>query len=65
MVDSSLMGIGIFVVIIIVIVYTLRFLGKKTIEGQEIAQEKYEKMIAWQEKREEAIEKAEPVQQMK
>ena len=59
MVDFSFMGIGIFVVAMIAIVFFVKFLGKKTIEGHEIAQEKYEKQIAWQEKREETMEKAE------
>ena len=41
--------------IIIVIVFAIRFLGKKTLEGQEIAKERFEKNMEWLQKREEIL----------
>jgi hypothetical protein len=55
MVAASIMGIGIFIVVMILIVTMVKFLGKKAVEGKQIAEENLEKHKQWLEKREKAI----------
>jgi hypothetical protein len=52
------MGIGIFIVVIVLIVTMVRFLGKKAVEGKEIAEENLEKHMQWLQKRNQSIERA-------
>jgi hypothetical protein len=58
MVAASIMGIGIFIVVMVLIVAMVKVLGKKAVEGRQIAQENLEKHMQWLEKREEAIAKS-------